>query len=113
MYYYNFRYSIECLFKDVKSTSFNLHKTRLKEPYDVSNLILIAALAFILVLALGIQFNQIEWRKKVQRVRKGQKVLSIYAFAYQLILYLLDNDIGFNFSFQFSKNYDNFFSGYT
>jgi hypothetical protein len=113
MHYYDKRYSIECLFKDLKSTSFNLHKTRLKDPCDVSNLIIIAALAFIMVLTLGAQFNEIDWRKKIQRVRRGRKVLSIFSFAYILTQHLLDNDIDFNFSFQFSKNYDDFFPGYT
>ena len=32
MDYYDQRYSIECLFKDLKSSSFNIHKTRLTSP---------------------------------------------------------------------------------
>lgn len=113
MDFYDKRYSIECLFKDIKTTSFNLHKTRLKKPDDVSTLILIAALAFILIISLGIQFNELKWRKKVQRVRVGCKVLSFFSFSYLLIHYLLENDIGFKFSFQISKSYDDFFPGYT
>ncbi len=101
---YDQRYSIECLFKDLKSTSFNLHKTRLKKADEVSNLIIIAALAFILLTVLAIQYDKPEWRKKVQRVRKDRKVLSFFTFAYKLINHFLDYDIGFNFSFQFSKN---------
>lgn len=106
--YYDQRYSIECLFKDLKSTSFNLHKTRLKKPTEVSNLILIAALAFILLTVLAIQYDQPCWRKKVQRLRKDQKVLSFFTFAYKLIDYFIDYEISFSFSFQFSKNYPNF-----
>ena len=105
---YDQRYSIECLFKDMKSTSFNLHQTRLKQPQEVSNLILIAALAFILLTVLAIQYDQPEWRKKVQRVRVDRKVLSFFTFAYKLIDYFADYDIRFNFSFQFSKNIRNF-----
>lgn len=44
--YYDLRYSIECIFKDMKSTAFNLHKTRLKKPEEVANLVMIAALSF-------------------------------------------------------------------
>lgn len=105
--FYDKRYSIECLFKDMKSTSFNLHKTRLKNPQAVSNLIIIAALAFILLAVLSVQYDEPKWRKKVQRVRADRKVLSFFTFAYKLIDYFSDYDICFSFSFQFSKNFRN------
>jgi hypothetical protein len=101
---YNLRFSIECLFKDFKSSGFNLHKTRLKSTFAVSNIVLIASLAYIMLLSLGIQYEHDPIRKKVQRLRNDRKVLSIFAFARKLLLYLIDNDISFNFSFQFSKN---------
>ena len=101
---YNERFSIECLFKDLKSTSFNLHKTRLKTAFAISNLIIVTALAFIMLLCLGLQFEHSPLRKKVQRLRTDRQVLSIFAFACRLLPYLLENDVGFSFSFQFSKN---------
>jgi hypothetical protein len=106
--YYDQRYSIECLFKDMKSTSFNLHKTRLKKPNAVSNLILIASIAFILLTTLAIQYDCMDWRKKVQRVRSDQKVLSFFSYAYKLIHHFMDYEVSFNFSFQFSKNFSDF-----
>lgn len=102
--WYGQRYSIECLFKDMKSTSFNVHKTRLKDPVEVANLLLIAALAFLLLTVLAIQYDQPQWRKKVQRVRTDRKVLSFFTFACRLLDYFIDHDIGFGFSFEFSKN---------
>jgi hypothetical protein len=102
--YYDQRYSIECLFKDLKSTSFNIHKTRLKEAQQVSNLIIIAALAFIFLTVLAINYDDPKWRKKVQRVRSDRKVLSFFTFAYRLIDFFVLNEVSFNFSFQFSKN---------
>ena len=42
---YQKRYAIECLFKDLKSTSFGLHKTRLTSALAISNLIMVAAFA--------------------------------------------------------------------
>lgn len=101
---YDQRYSIECLFKDLKSTSFNVHKTRLKEPSQVANLLLVAALAFLVLTVLAIQYDQVQWQKKVQRVRNDRKVLSFFTFARRLFDYFVDNDIGFELSFQFSKN---------
>jgi DMSO/TMAO reductase YedYZ heme-binding membrane subunit len=85
----------------------------LKKPEEIHNLLIIAALAFIILTLLAIQYDQPFWRKKVQRVRKDRKVLSFFTFAYKLIHYFFDNDIGFNISFQFSKNYNYFFSGST
>lgn len=107
--HYDKRYAIECLFKDLKSTSFNLHKTRLKEPEEVSKLIIVAALAFILLTVLAIQYDKPQWRKKVQRIRKDRKVLSFFTFAYRLLDFFIDHDVGFSFSFQFSKNFDHAF----
>jgi len=101
---YDQRYSIECLFKDIKSTSFNIHKTRLKKPYAISNLLIIAALAFLLLTTFAHQFNQKKYHKKVHRVRNDRKVCSFFTFAYLLIDHFIDNGIPFNFSFQFSKN---------
>ena len=57
--FYGQRYSIECLFKDLKSTSFNIHKTRLKKPEEVSNLLIIACLAFILIVFVSIEYDTI------------------------------------------------------
>jgi len=50
----------------------------LKQACEVSNLIIIAALAFILLTVLAIQYDKPKWRKKVQRVRKDRKVLSFF-----------------------------------
>lgn len=61
---YSLRYSIECLFKYLKSTSFNIHQTRLKEPEDVHRLMIIAALAFVFLTVLAINFDTIKYRKK-------------------------------------------------
>lgn len=101
---YTFRYSIECLFKDLKSTSFNIHKTRLKKPEEVKNLIIIAALAFLLLTVLAIQYDETYYRKKVQRIRNDQKVLSFFSFAFRLVDYFIEYQKDFQFSFQFSKN---------
>lgn len=110
---YDQRYSIECLFKDLKSTSFNINKTRLKNPKEVSNLLIVASLAFILLTVLAIQYDEPKWRKKVQRLRGDRKVLSFFSFAYKLIDYFDDYDIRFTFSFQFSKNIRSFFQAPT
>lgn len=102
---YDLRYSIECLFKDLKSTSFNLHKTRLQKPEEVKNLIIIAALAFLFLTVLAIEYDEPKYRKKVQRVRKDRKVLSFFSFAFRLIHYFIEQQFDLQFSFNFSMNF--------
>ncbi len=108
--YYDLRYAIECLFKDVKSSSFNLHKTRLKNPDQVSNLIIVAALAFLILTALAINYDHKKWHKKVHRVRKDQKVCSFFFFAFLLIHYFISHELEYTLSFKFSNNNDTFYA---
>jgi len=54
MDYYKRRYSIETIFGDIKSRGFNIHKTRVKNPEIIHNLLIIIALAFLLCFAIGI-----------------------------------------------------------
>lgn len=108
--YYDLRYSIECLFKDLKSTAFNIHKTRLTKTDEIHVLVMIAALAFILLTVFAVRYDSTKWRKKVQRCRKDRKVLSFFTFANRLLKYFVDYEVDFNFSFQFSKNFANKFS---
>lgn len=101
---YNKRYSIECLFKDMKSTTFNIHKTRLKSEYAISNLIMIAAFALILLVKIAIKYENSPLREYIHRVRKDQKIYSFVTYARDFIHYCLDENISFCFSFQISKN---------
>lgn len=101
---YRMRYGIEALFKDLKSTSFNLHKTRLTKAYDISNLIMVAALAFNFLVILAEQFKNNPIRKYIQRIRKNVREFSFYTFALQLLSYLIDEGLVFCFSTNFSKN---------
>lgn len=98
------RYSIECLFKDLKSTSFNLHKTRLKSIHAISNLIMVGAFAFSLLLKLALAYENQPIRKFIHRIRFDRSVCTLFRFGIDLIEYFLDEGIDFNFSFQFSKN---------
>lgn len=100
---YDRRYAIECLFKDLKSTSFNIHKTRLKSAHAISNLIMVAAFAFTLLIKLGTKYENHEIRRYIHRLRPDRVVCSIYFFALELLDYLLEEDIDFEFSFQFSE----------
>ena len=103
---YRMRYGIEALFKDLKSTSFNLHKTRLTKAYDISNLIMVAALAFNFLVILAEKFKDNPIRKYIQRIRKQTKEFSFYTFALQLLIHLIDEGLEFSFSTKFSMNFN-------
>jgi len=103
---YDKRYSIECLFKDLKSTSFNIHKTRLTSAAAISNLIMVAAFAFTLLIKLATKYEHHDIRKYLHRLRPDRVVCSIFFYALELIDYFLDEDIEFDFHFsKFSMNF--------
>jgi len=99
---YKIRFAIECLFKDLKSTSFNLHKTRLKDAYAIANLVMIAAFAFTLLVRIAMRYDKPRFRKMVHRVRPDQVVGSFFFFALEILDHFLEHAIAF--SFKFSKN---------
>lgn len=101
---YDKRYGIEALFKDLKSTSFNLHKTRVKDAAAISNLILIAALAFDFLTNLGEMFNDNPIKKYILRERKDRKEFSFFSFALLLLEYFIDENIDFSFYSNMSMN---------
>lgn len=101
---YGQRYSIEGMFKDMKSTTFHIHKTRLTDTFAISNLIMVAALAFTLLIKIGVKYEKSPLRKLIHRLRPDRTVNTFITFARDFIDYCLYEDIDFSFSFQFSKN---------
>jgi len=51
--YYKRRFKIETLFKHLKYAGFYLHKTRLKCPFKVANLIIVVAFSFVFSFCMG------------------------------------------------------------
>ena len=96
---YDIRYSIECLFKDMKSNTFNLHKTRLKSEHAINNLIMIGAFAISLLFKLGVRYEKSSIRKYIHRIRPDRIVNSLITFAIQLIDFFLEEDLDFTFEF--------------
>ena len=103
--FYDHRFSIECLFKDFKSNGFNIHKTQLESAYKITNLILVAALAFVFLAALAFQFQDEPIAKKVSVIRKDKKVLSFFTFALRLFTQFALSGSSHIFFPHFSKNY--------
>lgn len=101
---YGQRYSIEGMFKDLKSTTFNIHKTRLKSERAIANLIMVAAFAFTLLVKIGIKYEKSHYRKYIHRIRPDKAVNTIITFARDFIDFCLEEDLDFSFSFHFSMN---------
>lgn len=101
---YKKRYSIECMFKDLKSTTYNVHKTRLRSIHAISNLIMVAALALILLIKVGVKYENSPHRKYIHRLRPDRVVHTIISYGRDFIDFCLDYGIAFNFSYKFSKN---------
>ena len=101
---YQCRYSIEGMFKDMKSTTFNLHKTRLTKAQSIANLILVAAIALILTIKIGHKYQDSPLRPYINRVRNDKVVNTLISFGRDFIDYALDHGEKLNFFYIFSKN---------
>lgn len=99
---YELRFSIETMFKDFKSRGFNMHKTRLKEAYDIFNLLIVGALAFCFIMGFGALHQNSPVKKKVQEKQNQQ--FSIFTLGLKLVHYFIEREIPFVFSLIFSKN---------
>lgn len=97
---YDKRYAVECLFKDLKSTSFNLEKTRLTNVDAIHNLIMIAAFAFTILTKLATHYKEHPVRQYLYQVRSDQVVLSFYTFALELLDFFLEYQIDWSFDQQ-------------
>lgn len=102
MDYYQLRFSIETMFKDLKSRGFNLHKTRLKDASCIFNLLIVGALCFCFITGLGYEHQNSSMKKKVQEKKNQQ--LSIFSLGLAFFHYFIEREIPFVFSLIISKN---------
>ena len=82
---YDRRWAVECLFKDLKSTSFKLDKTRLADAAAISNLVMIAAFAFTLLFKIGKAYQHHPIRAYIHQLRPDRVVYSTFNFALHLV----------------------------
>jgi len=94
---YDKRWAVECLFKDLKSTSFKLNKTRLADAKAISNLVMIAAFAFTLLFKIGKFYEKHPIRAYIHQIRPDRVVYSTFNFAFHLIDFLVAYEVDFCF----------------
>lgn len=107
--YYKRRFKIETLFKHLKSAGFYLHKTRLKCPKKLANLIIIVAFAFIFTFCMGALLKEKEAITNLERVVRKDRLQKItpIAIAQLAIQYALEcvhsffSDLSKNFNLVF------------
>jgi hypothetical protein len=104
---YRKRYSIERLFKGVKSSGFNVHKTRLTKATSIDRLLMAVFLAYILMINFAQAHQDHPIKAMVVRIRK-EEVLSPIVLALRIVAYCLENCITFILSLKISKNFVEF-----
>lgn len=95
------RFSIETLFGDLKSRGFHIDRVRIKKPEMLSNLLIIVALAFLLIFALGLckqQYKDI-WGKIIRKDRV--KSYSTFQMGQKIAQWLKVNNLTVNQLFCF------------
>ena len=93
--YYRRRFSIETLFKDFKSSDFQLHKTKVENPSMIANLMIIVCLCFLLCFALGVSVQKHENLKLFCRPDRV-KDLSYFAIGKKCLSYLIEKGNSIN-----------------
>jgi hypothetical protein len=88
---YVLRFRIETMFKDLKSRGFSIDENRLGKTFSLTNLLIVVALAFCIMLNFGYSNENNPLKIKVQRIDK--KVNSIFTFARLLFKYCKDEYI--------------------
>jgi hypothetical protein len=92
---YKRRFSIETLFKDFKSRGFNLHQNRLTKINALTNLVIVAAIAFCSLMNFGFENINNPLKNRVQRIDKN--VNSIFTYAKELLKHFINHNIQFDF----------------
>jgi hypothetical protein len=76
-HYYKRRFKIETLFKHLKSAGFYIHKTRLKCPVKLANLIIVVACSFILCFCMGLFIKEKEPLHRTELIVRKDRLRKI------------------------------------
>lgn len=76
-HYYKRRFKIETLFKHLKSAGFYIHKTRLKCPVKLANLIIVVAFSFVICFCMGLFIKEKEPLHRVELIVRKDRLRKI------------------------------------
>lgn len=108
--YYRKRFKIETLFKHLKSAGFYLHKTRIKCPEKLANLIIVVAFAFIISYCMGVFIKKNEPVATTERIVRKDRLIKISPLALAQLAIHKDFECVSNFFSDLSKNFHEVFS---
>lgn len=108
--YYKKRFEIECMFKQMKSKGFNIHKTQLKDAERIENLLIIASAAFIFVSGLGIYLQTTKQPKDLEHIVRKDKLPRMAFVTLAWACLKEDFDLALEFFSDMSKNFDAIFT---
>jgi hypothetical protein len=108
--YYRRRFKIETLFKHLKSAGFYLHKTRLKCPYKLSNLIIVVAFAFVISFCMGLFIKQKQSIKTTELIVRKDRLIKICPLAIAQLAISHGCECVMAFFSELSKNFNEVFS---
>ena len=96
MQYYKQRWAIETLFADIKSRGFNIHKTRIKKPEMLHNLLIMVAIAFYLCIIIGVAKKEIA--KRLPKIFRKDRMheLSTFQIGRGIIDYYQEQNLKIN-----------------
>jgi len=108
--YYKRRFKIETLFKHLKSAGFYLHKTRLKCPRKVANLIIVVAFAFVISFCMGAFLKENVERGTLETFVRKDRIKKIDPIAIAQIAISRNATCALLFFSELSKNFHHVFT---
>ena len=109
-HYYKRRFKIETLFKHLKSAGFYLHKTRLKCPEKLANLIIVVAFSFVFSFCIGLFIKEKEPLQNLELIVRKDRLHKITPIAIAQLA-IKNNCKGVLIFFsELSKNFNEVFS---
>ena len=97
--YYKRRFRIETFFSDQKSRGFHIHKSHLADPVRLSRLLIAACLAYIWMIAQGLQVMAANNTSLIDRTERIDK--SLFRLGMDWLKYALKNNLHFEPLFHF------------
>ncbi len=88
---YRKRAHIETFFSDQKSRGFHLHKSHLRDPQRLARLLIVACLAYLWVVYLGVRALQDDWLKRLHRQDRCD--LSLFRLGLRLLARCLKEEL--------------------
>lgn len=97
--YYKRRFRIETFFSDQKSRGFHIHKSHLADPVRLSRLLIAACLAYIWMIAQGLQVMSANYTSLIDRTERIDK--SLFRLGMDWLKFALKNNLHFEPLFRF------------